>query len=113
MCPLDGPLHPLAGWREHDFRAKRLEDLPSLQAHRLRHGQNAPVTLGGRHHRQGNAGIATGRLDNRGAGFNAPLLLGRLDHRQPDTVLDGSQRVAALKLHKDGGLTLDEFADLD
>ena len=55
-----------------------------------------------RDHRQGDAGVAAGGLDDhRLAGLELARSLGRLDHRQPDPVLHAVPGVVALELRDD------------
>ena len=56
--------HPLGGGRQHDLGAERLEQPAPLQAHALGHRHDQPVAAGGAGERQGDPGVAAGRLDD-------------------------------------------------
>ena len=65
---------------EHELRAVTLQQLATLTAHVVRHGQDQVVALGGRDHRQAYARVTTRRFDDGGAGLQAAGSLGLLDH---------------------------------
>ena len=88
---------PSAG-REDDLRAVELQQLAAFDRRVLRHHADQPVALELRGHRQRDAGVAAGRLQDRGAGLEQPVALGLLDHPQRGPVLDGTGRVAVLEL---------------
>jgi hypothetical protein len=69
-----------------------------FDAHAVGHHQHEPVALHRSHHRQPDAGVARGRLDDRAARLQRARGLGGLDHRQRDAVLDRSARIGALGL---------------
>ena len=59
----DGPLHAERAGREDDLRAEELEDLAPLDGHRLGHRQDEAVSLGRRHEREADPGVARRGLD--------------------------------------------------
>ncbi len=100
--------HPLFLGRQHQFRAQRRQIAPPLQRHRFRHGQDQPVALDGRDHRQTDAGIAGGGFDDDAVGLEQTAPLGILDHRQADAVLDAAAGIGPLQLHPDLDLVAGE-----
>jgi len=57
------------------------------------HLEPGPLLL--QHHRQPDAGVARGRLDDRAAGLQDAAAFGVFDHRQRDAVLDRAAWVGA------------------
>ncbi len=62
--PIHRAGHALLRGRQHHFGAVRAQDVPPAGAHVLRHHQHAAVALQRRHHRQADAGVAAGGLDD-------------------------------------------------
>jgi hypothetical protein len=75
--------------------------LTPLQAQIFRHDQHHLVAAHRRGHRQGDAGIATGRFDQRIARLDIAARFGALDHCQRRPVLDRPGRVIPFQLAKD------------
>ena len=92
------PRHALDGGREVDLGAEAREEPLALDAHVLRHGEDQPVALHRRDHRQPDAGVAAGRLHDGGARLEHAAALGVLDHRHGDPVLHAAAGVARLDL---------------
>ena len=69
--------------------------------HVVGHHDLERIALAPADHRQRDAGVAGGRLEDRLAGRDQALLLGALDHRAGDAVLDRAGRVVALELGVD------------
>ena len=76
--------------------------LRALDRQVLRHDQQHAVAAHRRGHRQCDAGVARGRLDQRVAGLDLAALLGAPDHGQGRPVLDRAGGVVALQLHQQG-----------
>ena len=74
------------------------EQLGALGGRVLGHDADQPVAALLGHHRQRDAGVARGRLEQGRTGVEQPVLLGLLDHGQRRTVLDRAGRVAVLEL---------------
>ena len=92
-------LHALAAGRQHQCSAESLEQILTLHAHRLGHGQDQLVTLYGGHPGQSDTRVATGSLDDNGAGLQLAASLCGLDHGQCDTILDATAGVEILQLN--------------
>ena len=101
LRPGDGTLHSLLARRQVERRSISQHQATPLDRHAVRHHQNQLVALDGRHHRQADASVAGGRLDDGGTRLQLPAGLGRFDHGQRDAVLDRAARVAALGLDPD------------
>ena len=72
--------------------------------HRLRHGEDQLVALGGGGEGERDAGVAGGRLDQRRlARRDLARRLQRLDHRDADAVLDAGDRVEEFELGEEVG----------
>ena len=97
----DGPTHAVGTRGEDQLGAVAPQQHPSLLAHGLRHGEDAPVATGGAHHGQGDAGVATGRLDHGRARSEQPGFLGGIDHGHGDPVLHAARRVEELEFGHD------------
>ena len=69
--------------------------------HVVRHHDLERVALARADHRERDAGVARGRLEDRLAGRDQAVLLGALDQRARDAVLDRAGRVVALELGVD------------
>ena len=86
------------GRREDDLRAVGLQQLAPLSGGVLRHHADQPVAAQPGHHGQRDAGVARGRLEDRGARRQQAVLLRRRDHVEGGAVLDRAGRVAVLQL---------------
>ena len=84
--------------RVDDLRAVHLQQLRALGRHVVGHDDLELVALARADHRQRDAGVARGRLEDRLAGADRALLLGVLDQRARDAVLDRARRVERLHL---------------
>ena len=71
--------HAFVARCQHDLRAVRLQYIDPFLGHIVRHNQDSPVTLGGRNHRQANAGIPACRLNNGTARLEESLFLGGMN----------------------------------
>ncbi len=91
-------LHAALDRRQHDLGAIGGHALAALDRQILGHDQHHLVAADRRGHRQRDAGIAAGRLDQRVARLDAPALLGLADHRQRRAVLHRAGRVVAFEL---------------
>ena len=100
LCALDGSLHALGAWCQHQFGTESLEQVAALQTHGFGHGENEAVALYRCHPRQSDAGIATGRLDNHAAGLQFARLFGVLNHGKCHPVLYATTGVVILELDK-------------
>ena len=86
------------GGRGDDLGAPHAQQLAPLLGGVLGHHADDAVALELGRHRQRDAGVAAGRLEDRAAGTQGAVLLGLLDHPQRRPVLDGAGRVAVLEL---------------
>ncbi|MNO75012.1 hypothetical protein D3C76_660360 [compost metagenome] len=68
----------------------------------VRHDQDHPVTLDRRRHRQGDAGVAGSRLDQRVAGLDVAAQFGAGDHRKRRAILHRARGIVAFELHQQG-----------
>ena len=75
--------------------------LAPLDRQMLRHHQHHAVAAHRGRHRQRNAGVAAGRLDQRVARLDVSALLGLDDHRQRRAVLHRTRRIVAFELAQD------------
>ncbi len=91
-------LHPAGLGRENDFGAERGHRLPPLQRQVLGHDENHLVPAQRGRHRERDAGVAAGRLDQSVAALDVSALLGLDDHRQGGPVLDRARGIVALEL---------------
>src|SRR5579884_3156101 len=94
----DGARHSFRPWRQHQLRAEGAQQDAPLHRHGLRHDQRALIAFGRARKRQGDSGIAAGRLQDDGVRLDLPGALSRLDHRHADTVLDAAKRIEKLQL---------------
>ena len=86
------------GRADDDLGAEGAQGVDLLAAHLVRHDRDHPVTAQSGHHRQPEARVARGRLDQRPSGLEHALTLGGVDHRHRRAVLDRSARVEELDL---------------
>ena len=84
--------------RQHHLGAEEAHQLAPLDAEGLRHGDDQRIALLRAHHRQPDAGIAGGRLDDGLSGLELPRLLGGLDDAEREAILDRAQRIERLDL---------------
>ena len=75
---------------------------PPFDAEMLRHHQQHAITHHCRCHRQGNAGIAAGRLYQRIAGLDLAPFLRPREHGQRRTIFHRTGWVIALELDENG-----------
>ena len=101
---LDRALHALFARGQVEGRAIGQHQPAAFDRHAFGHDQDQLVALDRGDHRQADAGIAAGRLDDRAAGLELAVALGRLDHRQRDAVLDRPAGVGPLGLDPDFGV---------
>ena len=93
---------PFGPGRQHDLRAKRLQQHAALQAHGVGHGEDQLVAFHRGHERQRDTGIAAGRLDqHRLAGLDFSRAFGFVDHADADAVLHAADRILAFQLGDD------------
>src|SRR6476469_4528707 len=97
-----GDAHGLVGTagrgRGDDLGAPHPQQLAALLGGVLGHHADDAVALELRGHRERDARVAAGRLEDRAAGPQGAVGLGLLDHPQRRAVLDGAGRVAVLEL---------------
>ena len=98
---LDGPVGAVLAVGRDDLRAVEPQQRLALLGDVLGHDGHQPVALDPADHRQGDAGIARGRLHDRVPGRDQPALLGVVDQRLRGAVLDRAGRVVALELDDD------------
>ncbi len=89
---------PALGRREDDPRAVELQQLTPFHRGVLGHHADQLIALQTGGHRQRNAGVAAGGLEDRRARRQQAVPLGLLDHPQRRPVLDRAGRVAVLEL---------------
>ena len=94
-------LHAARARRQDQLGAEGLHRLRALDRQVLRHDQQHAVAADRRGHRQRDAGVARGGLDQRVAGLDVAALLGAPDHADRRPVLDRAGRVVALELAQD------------
>ena len=109
----DRAFHALFARRQVEGRAKSEHQAAALDAHAVRHDEDQLVALHRRDHREADAGVAGGRLDDHAAGLQLAAALRVLDHRERDTVLDRRAGIGPLGLHPDFGLVAEQAIDAD
>ncbi|VTR64010.1 hypothetical protein DESC_120102 [Desulfosarcina cetonica] len=109
---LDGAVGTQVAGREQNIGPACAQDLLAFDAGRLAHGQQQRVALDRTDHRQADAGIAAGGLDNGLAGFEFSRTLAGFDHRQGRPVLDRAAGIEVLQFCQDAHLRVGiEVAD--
>jgi hypothetical protein len=99
---LDRLVHAPEGRRLVDLGAVGAKQSGALAAHPLRQGEDQAVVTGRADQRQGDPGVAAGRLDDhRAPALDQAIALGAVDHRNPDPVLDRAAGVEVLDLGDD------------
>jgi hypothetical protein len=88
----------LGGRRQDHLGAQRAHDLAALDRERLDHHGDERIALGRADHRERDAGVARGRLDDRLAGLEGAALFRILDDRDREAILDRGHRVEELAL---------------
>jgi hypothetical protein len=83
---------------QHHFGAQESQKGDTFHGHRVRHGQDDPVSADGRSEGDPDAGVATGGFDNRHAWPQDAPLLCVLDERDPEPILDARAGIAHLEL---------------
>src|SRR5262249_30894300 len=94
------PLADVAA-RDANFSAQRLEMQNLLLRHLVGNNQDGPITLRLRHQREPQAGIAGGRLDDRGAWLEPAVAFRRLNHGERNTILDRAGWILVFELNKE------------
>src|SRR4051812_37756265 len=98
---LDRAVRPLVGRREDHLGAEELEETDPLLARVAGDDDAQGVPLTARDHRERDAGVAGGRLEDRLVLGEVPRRFGCLDHALRDAVLQRAGRVLALQLGPD------------
>ena len=83
---------------QHDLRAERADDAFAFERDLVRHDELRQVATDRTDHRERDAGVAAGRIEDDRAVAEAPLLLGGDDHPQGGPVLDAAARIRRLDL---------------
>eukprot|EP01136_Pigoraptor_vietnamica_P017879 Opistho-1_new@63648 len=94
-------LHAAGLGCQHQFGSEGAHRLRPLDRQILRHDQQHAVAADGRCHRQRDAGVARGCLDQGVARLDLAAFLGAADHADGRTVLHRPRRVVALELAED------------
>src|SRR6185369_6578897 len=113
LRPGDRALHSLLARGQLELGAISEHQPAPLDAHAVGHDQDQAIALHRRDHREANAGIAAGRLDDRSAGLELAAALGVLDHRKRDAVLDRRSGIRALLLDPDLRAVTEEAVETD
>src|ERR1700741_4755469 len=93
---------PLGRRRQEDLGAEHAHQLAPLDRERLGHDRDERIALGGAHHREGDAGVAGGRLDHRLARLERAGTLRVLDDGDRQAILDRGHGIEELALHVEG-----------
>ena len=97
---------------EFEFGAEGRQEVPSFEAHRLRHREDHLVSFRSSDPGEADAGVSAGGFDDGGAFFQDAGLFGVPDHLQGDPVLDGPAGVEGFDLEDEAGFLPFESADL-
>ena len=103
---LDGAVRSLRALRVDDLGPVHAQQLGALPGHVVGHHHLQRIALAAADHRQRDARVAGGRLEDGVAGLDRAPLLGVLDHRLGDAVLDRAGRVVTLELRPDANARL-------
>ena len=95
--PGNRPGHAFRPRRQYQFCTQCLENLASLQAHGIRHGQHQIIATGGGHIGQRNAGVTAGGLHQGHARLELAALLRIPDHGSTDPALHTPRRVTGFQ----------------
>ena len=98
----DRALHAAGGVGEDELGAVCLQQQPALDGHGGRHGEDDLVSTCRADHREGDAGVAARRLDDRAAGVQLAGCLGGIDDRDAQAILDAGGGVVELELRQNG-----------
>ncbi len=96
-----GVFHAAALGGEQQLGAEGFHGLGALDTEVFGHDEHHAITQNGGGHRQGDAGIARGGLDQRVAGFDGAALLRVANHGNRRPVFHRSGRVVAFELAQD------------
>ena len=80
------------------------DEVATLHAHGLWHGEDEVIASHGRHQSQTHTRVAAGGLDDGGTGFEDATLLGVGNHGEGDAVFDAAAGIEILYLGNDGGV---------
>ncbi len=103
---LDGAVRALRTLGVDDVGAVHPQQLGALLGDVVGHHDLERIALAPADHRQRDAGVAGGRLEDGVPGLDRAALLGVLDHVLGDPVLDGAGGIAALELGPEADLGL-------
>lgn len=81
------------------FCAEESHQATPLDTEVLRHRHHERVALRRADHREADARVATGRLDDRLPRLQQSLALGVFDHTERESILDRAHRVEGFELH--------------
>ena len=95
------PFHAAFLGREHEPRAECRHALAAFDRKVFGHDEDHSVTTHRRDHRQRNAGVAAGRLDQRVAGLDAAAFFSLAHHRKRRPVFHRSCGIVAFEFRQD------------
>ena len=104
LCLLDGTRHPFGSRGEYQFGPQGFEQIATLEAHGLGHGEDEVVPPGRSHEGQPHAGVAARGFDEGGMRFQYAPLFGIVDHREGYPVFHAAGRVEILQFGNDRSL---------
>ena len=93
-----GRFHAAGLGGKDDLGAERAHRLSALRGQMLRHDQDHAISAHGGSHRQRDAGVAAGRLDQGVAQLDLATLFRLDNHRERRTILDRAGRIVAFEL---------------
>jgi len=100
---LDGAGHAVLRTGQHHLGTVRLQQVTASRAHVLGHHDDTPISANGTDHRETDAGVAAGRLDDGRPRNELAGLFCREDHRKRRAVLHRTRHVVRFELPADLG----------
>ena len=98
VCLFDGALHPLCTLGQYQFCTICLHQVPALNAHGFRHGDNQAIASCCCNRSQTNSGVAAGRFNEDTARLQQTLCFCIVHHCLGDSILYAASRIEVFQL---------------
>ena len=104
LCCTNSSRHTILAWCQYHLGTVSLHKVATLDAHRLRHGEDELIAFDSADESETYASITACRFDDGGSWLQEALLLSVLNHGECDAVLDAATWIKELYFGNDGSI---------